>query len=448
MKKGQEHNMLEKEGKVLFEQNVPFNLDDQILIGIDRGRRHKNRMIFAKNSILSVTALLILFVLSVNFFPSVNQLASKIPGINKIAEAVDFDRGLQEAISNEYIQVVNQSDTKGDMTITIDQLIVDEKRLILFYNVETDEDVTNLRIGNIKLTNKNGQVLNDSFSSSGDFSLNKNQIGVLDVRWDGNVELTDPLTITFSLIEDQKQESGHLEPVELPETFTYKLPIDLSKMKESKTYTINKTAELDGQKLHFKKVISYPTREELHLEYDENNTKDILSWGDLQIVNENGDVVSKPNMAMTDGATKTQVISFTSNYFAEYEELYFTLTKMNAIDKSDNKIVIDLEEEKLLKAPDNRVTLAQISEDNSFDLENKLAITFLLDAPPEEDQSYFVMSGVFTDVEGKEFYFGRQQASSNDFTIYIENQEYANPISFSIQNYPTYIEGDVKIKIK
>ncbi|MCM3719458.1 DUF5643 domain-containing protein [Fictibacillus phosphorivorans] len=123
----------------------------------------------------------------------------------------------------------------------------------------------------------------------------------------------------------------------------FSLPITLKDFKKKKVYPINKTMELEGQKINVEKVIVYPLRIAVYLEADPSYNKQILHLEDLRIIDEKGEVWGK----ITNGITGTgsynekQEIYLQSNYFHEPKELYLLLNKAQAVHKDDLFVIVD-----------------------------------------------------------------------------------------------------------
>lgn len=118
-----------------------------------------------------------------------------------------------------------------------------------------------------------------------------------------------------------------------------------------------------------------------------------------------------------------------------------------AIDKQKAKVIVDLENSKLLQAPDYRLTLREVSQNNMFDLEKTLSLNFQLNTNQEhQNLSFFVLSDIFTDGKGETFNGRQQSASTEEYSIYIDDLEYENPLTFKIQQYPLYLEEEINIR--
>ncbi len=446
MSSNHDEEMMMKELLEFKNQPLPDVLDQQIHQGFERGRRHKRRWEVVKHSGLSVAALFLLFVLSVNYIPGFSQMAGDIPWMKNIVKLVNDDQGLHNAIENKYVQIINKSDTKDGITFTIDNIIIDKQRLILFTSVETTEEYEEIGFNSIKLKDNKEEILQN-------YSLNYGRVAIkdkkgsarLDFAWNEDQEFTDAMTIQIELVEYNYDETTTGETIVLTKPLTVTFPVDLEKILLSEEYTIDQTQFIDDQQIHFEKLVSFPTRHVLYLKYNEENSKEILGLVDLHLENEKGEIISRESGSSIDGNHRT--ISLTGSYFQDNEELYVVLSKAMALDKEKSFVTVSLENNKLLHAPDDQLTLRGVSTTNMLDLENTLAVNF---ATTSTDASLneFSLSGAFTDGTGKKFHSNSQSSSASEYTIYIKNREYKSPLTFSVERYPLYIEEEIRIRVK
>ena len=129
MNRNQEYLALMEE----LEKNVP---DLKGSVKKARNRRFRHRFIFRPAAVLAVSFLL--FVAAVNFSPAVAYACSLVPGLRELAAAVSFSRSLSDAVDNDYVQEVNLTQTRNDITVQIPYLIVDQKQVNVFYTLSSD----------------------------------------------------------------------------------------------------------------------------------------------------------------------------------------------------------------------------------------------------------------------------------------------------------------------
>ncbi len=440
-------NELEEGLKTFKNEDVPKKIDYKIQAGLERGKKRRKRWDAFKNAGLSAVAACILFILSVNFIPGFSNLAGKVPGLDGIVERVKYDEGLKDAVENEYVQVIDKSVTRDGITFTVDHVIVDKSRLILFYTLTTEQSNREIAVRRTSIKNEEGKVLNTSWSSyGGRLSFEDQEVsGSLDFSWRDEVHFTDRLTLSFQIEEFYKehQDKGKL----LEEPFSISFPIEQAKIEESKTYEINQTQSIAGQAILFEKLVSYPTREVLHLQFDEDNEMKLLSFNDLHLENEKGEVVSTQKGTQTSEG-KTEVF-LSGNYFKNNEELYLVLTKASALDKNNQKVVVDLKEEKLAKAPDDQITLFEVNHKQEIFPEEDMSLHFKVDSNDEDESiNTFSLSSQFKDATGKQYDFRVRNSSNNDYYFFLDDKDYKNPLTFDIISYPNYIYGDIRIRVK
>jgi hypothetical protein len=220
-----------------------------------------------------------------------------------------------------------------------------------------------------------------------------------------------------------------------------------------KSYVLNQIVKVEGQKITFKEIKITPTRIAVVVEYDESNSKKILGYDDIRIVDEKGEQWG----TITNGvfASKIddnhEILYFQSNYFNMPKKLYIRATNIRALDKDKLDVVVDLEGNKLLKAPDERLKLMQISKD-----EKETSIMFSLEKDKvfNEKIGYFIFRGDFKDSEGNIYNQNRCELREDGGNIQVinfvidSNSKIKGPIFLGLYNYPERISGDINVKIK
>ena len=106
---------------------------------IKRGSRRKARKKFLYQPLMSLAALFAVFVLAVNLCAPVAKACANIPFLKELTKAVAFSKSLRTALENDYIQEVNLSQTKDGVTVEITSMIVDHRKLTVFYRLESEQ---------------------------------------------------------------------------------------------------------------------------------------------------------------------------------------------------------------------------------------------------------------------------------------------------------------------
>jgi hypothetical protein len=428
------------EYKKVYDQ-VPISidaLDDAIMAGFQKAKKEGKRKPKKHKWIFSMTAAAILLIglfASIRLSPAFAGYVSTIPGIEKIVELIGYDKGMISALENDYYQELSASSDKNGLTVTIDGAIADEEGLVLFYTLSSETKRQNLVIDKADLKSKEGETLDFATISYG--SMHTSEQG--ENSYSGTLEFFFEKPYTTKSFELAIATKGDVSA-------QYSIPFTLHKeMEKKKTFNLNKTVTIEGQKMTFVSATIQPLRAAIHVKKDPQNTKKILNFDDLHLVDENGETWNKS----TNGTTATkisdneEIIYLQSNYFRQPKELYLVFNKIQAVDKENAYVVVDIDKEIILNQPkSNRISNVKVSE-GSIDFE----------MPTEEEFPYLPFSKIL-DREGKEIIsqssysrsFGDEKIKS--FGMNISNLKKAKgPISFELSFYPEWIEGEGKIKI-
>ncbi|WP_442598887.1 DUF4179 domain-containing protein [Neobacillus sp. D3-1R] len=430
------------EYKKMYDQ-IPISiesLDQAILAGFQKAKVEEKRKPSRKKWMYSLTAaaiLLIGFFTSIRMSPAFADYITVIPGMEKVVELIRYDKGMMSAIENDYYQPIGAFEENKGLKVTIDGAIADESGMVLFYTLESNEKVKELYIDKAIIESLNGEKLDLSSISYG--SSHFSQEG--ERSYHGTLDYFFKKPIKLGEYKLNLQLKGDIES-------SYTIPFTLNKeMQTKKTYQINKTVEIEGQKMTFLTATVQPLRVAVHLKMDPNNTKKILEFKDLRLVDENGEAWNKN----TNGTSASrisddeEIIYLQSNYFRKPKELYLVMDKLQAIDKAEKYVVVDTEKQQILKQPKGEILKSvKVSGDHlDFTMKNG------------EDFPYFVfgkiMDGNGTEIHPETSYFSGigEQEIEKEFGVQIANlKNQKGPLSFEISFFPAWIEGKVKVKLK
>ena len=242
----------------------------------------------------------LLFTGAVNLSPAFAQAAAKVPIVRELVLAVAFDPSMKAAIEHQYVQLIKQTAEDNGYQLDVEYLVADPRNLTVYYkmpeitekNSETGEDYqfdfnllaadgSELKCGatwDYPLSEEEKQALNEvKFHFNGEDTLPKQVI----------LQLVVKKALPFSDEEQKKIEAGrelfgtanaiaHFEEPrpEYEEVACMQVPlaIDQGSLFNVRTIELNRTVELEGQKLIFDKVEIYPTQVRILWHADENNT--------------------------------------------------------------------------------------------------------------------------------------------------------------------------------
>jgi hypothetical protein len=436
--------------------SIPNNIDEYIVRGIKK--YPKSRIIGLSLRPLSIAAVIALFLLlsMIRMSPVFAEYLEDVPILKYIVKLVHYDKGLKSAVENNFIQNIAISDEHENIKLIIDNIIIDQARMIVFYTIENNSSYKYLDLSTVKFADITGKNLEAAYSYSSYFDHDDQRTIQDNIKVSFVENSVIPDTIHFELELQHKDHPDSMKAVKLPYLWQVDIPIDKSKFENLKEiYDINQTVEIENQKICFKKAVVYPTRIEVQVEFPEENSKKILRFDNLRILNEKGEalttITNDVNATMPDENHVN--LYFESNFFSLPQKLYLQGSSIRALDKDRLELVIDTEREQLLKAPDDNIILHDITQ-----TAEGTDISFLLNTDEVLDDkfSYFIFTSRITDINGVEYVGIRassSEASNPAFNQEIivtipKNSKYADPISLTIEDYPARINGDFKIRIK
>lgn len=420
-------------------------VDGAILQGMERAKREKQvRRTKRKKGLwtLAVSALvLITLVTSIRVSPAFANAVGSIPGMDKIVSLIQFDKGITAAIENDYYQVIGVAQTKDQITLTIDGVILDESGMNIFYTLDSPHSMEEVELKAFTLENKE-EIPPSSFSYGHmhDGEKINEYSDRIDYHFPEPITFKD-LTFTFNLdVALNGRDSTFSLPFEVPEN-----------VKPSMNYALNQEVEIEDQKFTIQEITIHPLRVGIKISLDPNNSMDILQFEDMRLEDENGEVWgSIANGTTGRGVSETEKIYFLqSNYFEKPKELYLRINKLQALNKDEAVVIIDTEKNELLKSPkDGKLQLGD-SDKSAADL-------FMINIELDEYNNHhnFDLSSSITDAKGKSISTPSVSMFTDDYKkethwhIQFGTTEYQNPLHLKLFAYPNYIEGDVKVELK
>ncbi len=250
-----------------------------------KARRTRRGVTAALSSLAGVAAA---FVLLVNVSLPFARACGKIPFLRELARSVAFSPSLSAAVENEYVQPIDQTQSAGGVTMTVRYLIVDNRQMILFYTLASDDPELSLEcypdlhpadgaadLPEHGLTyggypNDDGKTLRTItvvFTDAGsafpeDFVLNAR------IRATGVKEAHTGDQAPAASIYDRPAREEEQELV----TLSFPLHVDLSQIKAERVYEVGQDVTLDGQTITVERLEVYPTFMQIVLSDHEENT--------------------------------------------------------------------------------------------------------------------------------------------------------------------------------
>ena len=325
---------------------------------VDRARARARRKRRGKRlgiPLASLGGVAAAFVVLVNCSTPFAMACRRVPFVRELAQAVAFQPSLKAAFENDYVQPVGQSQTQNGITATVEYLIVDQTSLNVFYTLswagETWLDVVPdlLDENGASPEGSRGASWGDPAGTEEDYRLmtfyfdgavlpEKLQL-VLEVSDSGRDKVTNQLAAPTDAPVDSSpwpdEESSAPSPV-LAE-FTFPLTIDPSLLGPGRTVEVGQWVELDGQRLYLDQLTIDPTRMELTLEADPDNTAELRSL-DCYALDGAGNRYDSPSITFGGG----EAIQLESCYFSENQDLTLYIEEAQWLDKDRTSFTLDL----------------------------------------------------------------------------------------------------------
>lgn len=410
--------------------------------GISRLRKHRKRRKRFIQSSIAVAVLMIALIGSIRVSPAFANTLAQIPGLKPLVEMISLDKGMQDIINNDYYEAINKSQTIDGKTLTITGVVADESGMIISYKLDSKEDLANVNGISVEVT-QGKKDINDATVSASWSTLERGTFSVED-----KIEVAAKNGIDYSIKDFAVEFSLH-EPSETAFNVPFTLKNDI---KKSNHYMINKDVIIDGQRITVHKLIVSPLRTELKLSIDPTNTKKILDFEDIRIYDEDGEIWGKIKNGFVgygEYTDKNFSLLLESNYFRLPKNITIEFREIEAIDKEDQYIVVDLEKKKVLSQPKN-MNLELLDVKDTFE------IVYKVPRYKKQEHIHAGVLGDLIDANNKVFHpystwLSGQKDSHKMGQFY--NVEYGvsvpeSPVKIEIARYEQYLNGVGRLNVQ
>lgn len=200
------------------------------------------------------------FVIMVNASVPFAMACNKVPGLSELTQLVARDPSLRMALEHDYVQLVKQTASDGEITVSIEYLIADRSNLILFYRA-SDVDGEPLT-GSPELIDENG-VRIEGYSASWAYPGEDELQHAEFLFYEGEV----PEVFGVEYTSEGEERPG----LEYEIAFD-RIQIGSGYRDNGRVVTVNETLELLGQKIVIEQVELYPLQTRIVYRFHEDNT--------------------------------------------------------------------------------------------------------------------------------------------------------------------------------
>ncbi|MFC0215624.1 DUF4179 domain-containing protein [Paenibacillus chartarius] len=479
--------MFDQQELTPFQENVTLPPPEQLELHIRHGiaqakqmteqRRRRRKLTWLSGA--AAVCLVLLLAITVRVSPAFASALGEVPGLQLFVKLVQgtSDQGIKLAVGNDFVQSVGVTDEKADASFTVEGIVADESRVVVFYAMRAKDSGKRVRLDRPEVRDASGNRLPTSISWGDPRELELNgtkksdglQRGLIDIQVASGGSLPDQIVyhadyrLENVAAEPKMVRAGDTDPfLSAPPgrteaagtaSFEVTIPIDKARFASMKrTYDLDHWVEADGQRIHFTKATVNPLRIAVEMEYDSANTMQIFDSVDMRLTDERG-TVWRSIGGSSSGANR-DIVYFESTYFHTGKELYLEGKRFRALDKERAEVVVNTDTAELLRAPDEKLSLEEVSQTDRY-----TRISFKLKGIEEGDNmGYTVLEGQFKDASGNLHQTGNFGGVVSSWTagnqdeqthfVYLNNETYPQPLTFPVYNYPSYLEVPFRIRIE
>lgn len=347
-------NIVMKSQENYNEIEIPMELDSIIDKAVEKAEKEKvnKRKVKWFKPIATVAASLLILVLSINISPVFASYVSRIPGFERLVEMIQFDKGLQEAVDYGFAQKINKSVESEGVTFTVNDIILDQKNLIITYDLKTEELYKNLVLQKFKIKDgETGQrILSYSHEPVGDDQYRNVNSGIIKIHYTNEKNsIPDEIAIDVASVSGLSKEDDGRERRNIEGQWNTFFKVNKEKLQEAKPKDIlvkNKNIVVDNMKFTIDNVKAYPTNLDVHITFDSNNPYRFVGFKNIYMEDEKGNKYGFKGSSQEGEYGYT--LHFISNYFTKSKGLELHCDGLYIMPKEKQYIEVDLDNKKVI----------------------------------------------------------------------------------------------------
>ncbi|MBD8521481.1 DUF4179 domain-containing protein [Lysinibacillus fusiformis] len=306
---------------------------------VQREKKIKKRIV----SVTFTAMLCLSLILSIRVSPTIASQVAKIPGFQAIVSAIAIDKGIKDIVDHDYYEEINVTQSKNGLSLTLQGAIADNSGIVLFYDADASFDISALTLEKVQLFQGDDEI-------GCGCTFTKNESNQTYISSSVEYNFLEPIVYTskdfkavFHFNDEQK---GNID-ITLP----FSLKKDIAK---EKTFTANRTIDIDGQKFTITQIRRSPLKVALDIEVAKDNAMQILALDDVAIITESGerrDSMINGNSIGGNIRDGKFTLYLQSNYFDDPEALTVMIGAVHAVPKGEDFIEVDFGTKEILMKP-------------------------------------------------------------------------------------------------
>lgn len=328
---------------------IPDELDSVIDRAIESAVKKKIKWY---KPMAAVVASLLIFVLCINVSPVFASYVERIPGFERLVEIVRFDKGLKQAVDNGFAQKIDKFSESEGVIFTVNDIILDQKNIILTYDLKTKDLYNNLILEEFKLKNNiTGQrITNYSHEPIYDEQYSKVNGGIIRIQYDNaKNSIAEQIVIEVTSISGLSKDDDGKQRKTINGTWNISFNLDKEKLKEATPKNLlleNKIVVVDDMKFTIDTVKAYATNMDVHITLDSNNPYKFVDFKNIYMEDEKGTKYRFKGSSYESQYEYT--FHFISNYYATSKHLQLKCDGIYIMPKEKQYIEVDLRNKKII----------------------------------------------------------------------------------------------------
>ncbi|MFJ7648315.1 DUF4179 domain-containing protein [Lysinibacillus sp. NPDC097279] len=304
---------------------------------VKREKRKKKRIVSV--AIVFLCCLSLLF--SIRVSPTIASQIAKIPGFQAIVSAVARDKGIKDIVDNNYYEEINATQTKNDLSLTLQGVIADHSGFVLYYDANAPFELFLEKV----------QLFQGEDEIECGCSFTHNASNQTNISSSVEFGFSEPIAYTSknfkAIFHFNDKEKGNIKI-----TIPFSLQNEIA---QEKVFNANRTIDVQGQKLTIKQIRRTPLKLALDIEVDEENTMQILALEDIAVMTESGErreTDRNRSSIYRNNSDGKFTVYLQSNYFDDPESLTVMIGAIQAVPKGEDFIEVDFGTQKIISKPD------------------------------------------------------------------------------------------------
>lgn len=342
---------------------------------VQREKRLKKRIV----SVTCITMLCLSLIFSIRVSPTIASQVAKIPGFQAIVSAIAIDKGIKDIVDHDYYEEINVTQSKNGLSLTLQGAIADNSGIVLFYDADASFDISALTLEKVQLFQGDDEI-------ECGCTFTRNESNQTHISSSVEYNFLEPIVYTSkdfkAVFHFNDEEKGTID-ITLP----FSLKNDIAK---EKTFTANRTVDIDGQKFTITQIRRSPLKVALDIEVAKDNTMQILGLDDVAVKTESGerrDSIINGNSIGGNIRDGKFTLYLQSNYFDDPKTLTVMIGAVHAVPKGDDFIEVDFGTKEILTKPNyfnGDISAAQQSVSVKMNKDNQGKFLMFSDAIKED----------------------------------------------------------------